>query len=92
MSSLLVGVSGFPPFHQSLTKSLAWSLLVTPLFSFPFFNPVTAETMNYASVVFVGFTAISLAWYFVWGKKNYRGPPTEAEEVARRASVLSARM
>jgi hypothetical protein len=45
--------------------------------------------MNYASVVFVGFSVISTIWYFVWGRKNYRGPPTEAEDVnIRRASII----
>jgi hypothetical protein len=38
---------------------------------------VTRETMNYASVVFVGFSLISAAWYWVWGYRNYAGPPTE---------------
>lgn len=32
--------------------------------------------MNYASVVFVAFTSISIIWYVVWGRKNYSGPPT----------------
>ena len=32
--------------------------------------------MNYASVVFVAFTFISMAWYVIWGYKNYAGPPT----------------
>jgi len=69
--------------------AVAWSFLVTPLFSFPFFSPVTLEGMNYASVVFVGFIFISTAWYFIWGRKNYRGPPTEAEDVnMRRASII----
>lgn len=33
--------------------------------------------MNCASPVFVGGLAISAAWYFVWGKSNYRGPNME---------------
>jgi hypothetical protein len=57
----------------------------------PTFLPVTVETMNYASVVFAGFVFIATGWYFIWGKKNYQGPPTAAETVleARRASVVS---
>lgn len=57
----------------------------------PTYIPITAEFMNYASVVFAGFVFIATAWYFVWGKKNYQGPPTQAENVlqARRASVVS---
>ena len=31
--------------------------------------------MNYASVVFAGFAAISIAWYFIRGRKTFTGPP-----------------
>ena len=37
---------------------------------------VDPGTMNYASVVFVGFSLISVAWYLAWGRRNYAGPPT----------------
>tara|TARA_R110002003_G_scaffold424_1_gene19615 strand:+ start:3887 stop:4042 length:156 start_codon:yes stop_codon:yes gene_type:complete len=49
--------------------------------------------MNYASVVFAGFFAIATAWYFVWGKKNYEGPPTHEDVVieARMASMANTR-
>lgn len=43
----------------------------------PSFMVVTLETMNYACVVFVGFTAIAALWYWVWGYQNYAGPPKE---------------
>jgi hypothetical protein len=46
----------------------------------PIFKAVTLETMNYASVVFVGFVFIAAVWYIVWGYQNYRGPPTDAVE------------
>ncbi len=66
--------------YVSLSSLLvtAWSLLAVPLFCMPAYIPVTAATVNYAPVVFVGFVAISGAWYFVWGRKTYRGPPTES--------------
>ncbi|KAH8666667.1 PXA domain-containing protein [Xylariales sp. PMI_506] len=41
--------------------SIGWSLLVIPLFCMPSSIPVNAATMNYASVVFAGFTSISIA-------------------------------
>jgi hypothetical protein len=44
--------------------------------------------MNYASVVFVGGTTISGLWYFVWGRKNYEGPPAQADDVQRRRSSI----
>ncbi|KAK3348460.1 amino acid/polyamine transporter I [Neurospora tetraspora] len=64
--------------------ALAWSFFAVPLFCMPAYLPVTAGTVNYAPVVFVGFTSISLAWYITWGHKNYAGPPTEqiGEDVA----------
>ncbi|GFF39589.1 uncharacterized amino-acid permease C15C4.04c [Aspergillus lentulus] len=57
--------------------ALAWSLLAIPLFCMPTYKVVTLETMNYACVVFVGFTAIAALWYLVWGYRNYAGPPKE---------------
>lgn len=57
--------------------AIAWSALAVPLFCMPSAIPVTTTSMNYASVVFVGFTAIASLWYVVWGRKNYEGPPTQ---------------
>ncbi|KAJ5580334.1 uncharacterized protein N7459_006319 [Penicillium hispanicum] len=60
--------------------ALAWSVLAIPLFCMPTLKVVTKESMNYASVVFVGFVLIAAVWYGVWGYHNYRGPPTDAIE------------
>jgi hypothetical protein len=35
--------------------------------------------MNYASVVFAGFASISLGWYFIRGRKHFRGPPVPVD-------------
>lgn len=48
-----------------------------PLFCMPAYLPVTAASVNYAPVVFVAFVGIASFWYFVWGRKNYAGPPKE---------------
>ncbi|KAL9035993.1 MAG: hypothetical protein Q9180_004557 [Flavoplaca navasiana] len=71
--------------------ALCWSALALPLFCMPTAIPVVPEYMNYASVVFFAFFVVATAWYFVWGKKNYQGPPTHEDAVleARRASVIS---
>ncbi|KAK1242436.1 hypothetical protein MKX07_000422 [Trichoderma sp. CBMAI-0711] len=55
--------------------TVAWSLLALPLFCMPTIIPVTAQTVNYAPVVFVAATVISGIWYWAWGNKNYAGPP-----------------
>ena len=57
---------------------LAWSILAVPLFCMPAYLPVTAATVNYAPVVFVGFVVIASAWYATWGHRGYRGPPAES--------------
>lgn len=36
--------------------------------------PVTPDTMNYASVVFAGFSLIAAIWYLVNARKHYQGP------------------
>ncbi|KAG7420058.1 amino acid/polyamine transporter I [Fusarium sp. MPI-SDFR-AT-0072] len=59
--------------------ALAWSLLAMPLFCMPSAIPVTAETVNYAPVVFVFACMVSGIWYWVWGHKNYAGPPTHED-------------
>ncbi|KAL8679139.1 MAG: hypothetical protein Q9224_007059 [Gallowayella concinna] len=71
--------------------ALCWSALALPLFCMPTVIPVVPEYMNYASVVFFAFFVVATAWYFVWGKKNYQGPPTHEDAVleARRASIIS---
>lgn len=60
--------------------TVLWILLATVLFCMPTAIPVTAESMNYASVVFMGFFSISALWYFVWGRKHFKGPVSNIDE------------
>lgn len=50
--------------------ALAWIAFELVLFSMPTSLPVTAVSMNYASVVFVGFLAIAAVWYLVYARKR----------------------
>ncbi|KAG1807847.1 amino acid transporter [Suillus subaureus] len=59
--------------------AVLWIMFVTVLFSMPAIIPVTMWSMNYASVVFVGFGMISAVWYLINGQFYYRGPPTQEE-------------
>ncbi|KAI0034837.1 amino acid/polyamine transporter I [Vararia minispora EC-137] len=43
----------------------AWILFAIVLFCMPTVVPPTPQTMNYASVVFVGFGLLSAAWYLI---------------------------
>jgi amino acid transporter len=49
--------------------ALAWIAFELVLFSMPTALPVTSITMNYASVVLVGFGAIAAVWYAVHARK-----------------------
>jgi amino acid transporter len=55
--------------------TICWICLAVVLFCMPVSLPVEAASMNYASVVFAGFATISIAWYFVRGRKSFTGPP-----------------
>jgi amino acid transporter len=58
---------------------IIWICLAVVLFCMPVSLPVEAATMNYASVVFAGFALISLAWYFIRGRKDFTGPPVPTD-------------
>lgn len=44
------------------------------IFCMPVTIPVTASSMNYASVVFCTFAVISAAWYFAYARTHFKGP------------------
>lgn len=47
--------------------------------------------MNYASVVFAGFSAIAALWYAINARKHYKGPAVSAlRRSVSRASYSSA--
>ena len=41
----------------------------------PIALPVSKTSMNYSSVIVVGFMALSAVWYIVYARKIYEGPP-----------------
>ena len=52
--------------------------IVIWIFSFfPPTNPTSASTMNYASLVTGTVILFSIAYYLVWGRKQYKGPVIE---------------
>jgi amino acid transporter len=54
--------------------SLVWICLAVVIFCMPVSLPVTPSSMNYASVVFAGFGAISGVWYLAYARKHFKGP------------------
>ncbi|KAG8855588.1 hypothetical protein FRB96_006782 [Tulasnella sp. 330] len=61
--------------------TVIWIAFAVVLFTMPTAIPVTASTMNYASVVFAAFTMISAIWYVIWGRANYKGPKFTAVDL-----------
>jgi hypothetical protein len=59
--------------------TVVWILFAIILFCMPNAIPVTNTTMNYAGVVFVFFASISVIWYMISGRKNFKGPPVPAD-------------
>ncbi|KAJ9496995.1 hypothetical protein LTR99_003741 [Exophiala xenobiotica] len=55
--------------------TVCWIALAIILFCMPVAIPVTPTSMNYASVVFAGFSAIAIFWYFISARKSFTGPP-----------------
>ncbi|KAL1967540.1 hypothetical protein VTN77DRAFT_3055 [Rasamsonia byssochlamydoides] len=49
--------------------ALLWIAFELVLFCMPTALPVTAASMNYAAVVFVGFMTVSAVWYVVYARK-----------------------
>ncbi|KAI1338269.1 gaba permease [Xylariaceae sp. FL0016] len=63
--------------------TLLWIILAIFLFCMPTnLTGLSASSMNYASVVFAGFGAISIIWYFAWGRKHFSGPPILQSDLA----------
>ncbi|THU94216.1 amino acid transporter [Dendrothele bispora CBS 962.96] len=70
--------------------AVLWILFEIVLFSMPAVIPVTKSSMNYASVVFVGFAVISGVWYMISGRYHYNGPPVPADQVISGSSPTSS--
>ncbi|KAJ7534879.1 hypothetical protein O6H91_12G008200 [Diphasiastrum complanatum] len=51
-----------------------WGLLMSLLFCFPPSFPVTATTLNYASISMVGCMLVGAIYWVLAGRKNYHGP------------------
>jgi len=67
--------------------AVLWIAFAIVLFSMPAIVPVTKVTMNYASVVFVGFAVISAVWYGINGRFHYTGPPVPASTDSSESSM-----
>jgi choline transport protein len=99
---LIVAVRGrdiLPPRPFALSKPLGlfcnifspiWVLLYVAIFCFPTFIPVTAQSMNFLSVIAVGaLLFIGLSWW-LGKRKTFTGPDVVIDGV-RQSSVVSGK-
>ena len=56
-----------------------WLIFAMIFSTFPNFQPVTAENMNYSTVVLAGWVVAGACFYFLYGRKVYNGPVFETE-------------
>ncbi|TIB71085.1 hypothetical protein E3Q23_03924 [Wallemia mellicola] len=63
------------------TVSCCWILLSIVIFSMPTaLDGLNADSMNYASVVFIGFAVIAFLYYVIHAKNTFNGPPASNYE------------
>lgn len=69
--------------------TICWISLAIFIFCMPVATAgLTPQTMNYASVVFTGFATISVIWYFVRGRKEFKGPPVVRGDAGKGGEVI----
>ncbi|XAO21902.1 hypothetical protein I312_100658 [Cryptococcus bacillisporus CA1280] len=68
--------------------TVVWITFSIILFCMPTAIPVTAESMNYASVVFAGFSFIAALWYVVNARKHYHGPTLSSVRVGDSTEIV----
>ncbi|KAH8666179.1 amino acid/polyamine transporter I [Ilyonectria robusta] len=53
---------------------IAWTLIALCFYSFPYYLPVAADQMNYVSCVLLGVVLYALAYWVLFGRKQYTMP------------------
>ncbi|KAJ5974619.1 Amino acid/polyamine transporter I [Penicillium waksmanii] len=71
--------------------SLAYILVTVVFFCFPQVMPVTAQNMNYTSVITVGLMTLVSIWWFIRGRTEYRGPQFSFEAAKDLTSVQAGK-
>ncbi|KAK4940496.1 hypothetical protein LTR10_019370 [Elasticomyces elasticus] len=59
--------------------AILWLVLAIVFSTFPNFEPVTSQNMNYSTVVLAGWVVFGVAYYFLFGRRVYTGPVVETE-------------
>jgi len=67
---------------------ISWTLFVSVILSFPTIKPVTAQTMNYASVITAGVIILAMIWYWIGGRLHYHGPASDLNNVTAQGEII----
>jgi choline transport protein len=59
--------------------AIVWLIFAMVFSTFPNFQPVTAQNMNYSTVVLAGWVGGGAIYYFIRARKVYSGPVMETE-------------
>ncbi|KAF4212905.1 hypothetical protein CNMCM8980_000258 [Aspergillus fumigatiaffinis] len=68
--------------------AVVYILVTIVFFCFPVTLPVTVHNMNYSSVIAVGLVTLTALWWFVRGRRDYRGPQYSVEIAQSLPAVL----
>lgn len=60
--------------------AISYSVVLIVFMLFPPYQPVNAQNMNYASLIFGAVMLLSVALWFIYGRKIYYGPVREVIE------------
>lgn len=60
--------------------AISYSIVLVIFMTFPPYQPVNAQNMNYASLIFGAVLLLSVVLWFVYGRKVYYGPVREVIE------------
>lgn len=60
--------------------SMIYSVVLIVFMVFPSYQPVNAENMNYAGVIFGAVIIASISLWFIYGRKVFHGPVREVIE------------
>lgn len=76
----------YGPFHLKGTLGFVFNFIACAymivwfvIYCFPFSLPTDAKSMNYACLLWGGFTIFISAWWFLGARKDYQGPPMVTE-------------
>ncbi|EEY23055.1 conserved hypothetical protein [Verticillium alfalfae VaMs.102] len=67
--------------------SLIWMAVVVVFSTFPTMMPVTAQTMNYSTVVLAGWVLFGVVYYFAYGRDKYLVPVINVSVITGMSTV-----